>query len=116
LYDAAEQKQVLLNQLIAASRRGIQAQDTERQRIAHELHDEVGQSITALQIQLNLLQNDLHQQGRGILASRLMGISDKIKDGVRQVVMDLSPIELNELGLYMAIAHGSLLKLQAKHI
>lgn len=111
LYDAAEQKQVLLNQLIAASRRGIQAQDTERQRIAHELHDEVGQSITALQIQLNLLQNDLHQQGRGILASRLMGISDKIKDGVRQVVMDLSPIELNELGLYMAIAHGAFAKI-----
>ena len=114
LYNAAEQKQVLLNQLIAASRRGIQAQDTERQRIAHELHDEVGQSITALQIQLNLLQNDLHQQGRGILASRLMGISDKIKDGVRQVVMDLSPIELNELGLYMAIAHGSFAKIASQ--
>ena len=111
LYDAAEQKQVLLNQLIAASRRGIQAQDTERQRIARELHDEVGQSIAALQIQLNLLQNDLHQQGRGVLASRLMGISDKIKDGVRQVVMDLAPIELNELGLYMAIAHGSFAKI-----
>ncbi len=111
LYEAAKQKQVLLNQLIAASRRGIQAQDTERQRIAHELHDEVGQSITALQIHLNLLQNDLHQQGRGVLASRLIGISDKIKEGVRQVVMDLAPIELNELGLYMAIAHGSCAKI-----
>lgn len=111
LYESTMQKQTLLNQLIEAKRRSLQAQDTERQRIAHELHDEVGQSIAALQIQLNLLQIDLHQQGKGVLASRLIGISEKINDGVRQVVMDLSPIELKELGLYMAIAHGSIAKI-----
>lgn len=111
LYESTMQKQELLNQLIAASRRGMQAQDLERQRIAHELHDEVGQSIAALQIHLNLLQIDLHQQGKGVLASRLIDISDKISEGVRNVVMDLSPIELKELGLYMAAAHGSIAKI-----
>ncbi len=107
LYQASMQKQDLLNQLITASRRSMQAQDNERQRIAHELHDEVGQSITALQIHLNLLQNDLHQQGKSVLAGRLVGIADKINDGVRSVVMDLAPIELSELGLVMALSHGS---------
>ncbi len=111
LYESTMQKQDLLNQLIAASRRSMHAQDAERQRIAHELHDEVGQSVTALQIHLNLLQIDLHQQGKGVLANRLIDISGKISDGVRHVVMDLAPIELGELGLYMAVAHGSFAKI-----
>ena len=111
LYESTLQKQELLNQLIAASRRSMLAQDAERQRIAHELHDEVGQSVTALQIHLNLLQIDLHQQGKGVLANRLIDISGKISDGVRRVVMDLAPIELGELGLYMAVAHGSFAKI-----
>ena len=111
LYESTLQKQDLLNQLIAASRRSMQTQDAERQRIAHELHDEVGQSVTALQIHLNLLQIDLHQQGKGVLASRLIDISAKISEGVRHVVMDLAPIELGELGLYMAVAHGSFAKI-----
>ena len=107
LYRASMQKQELLDQLIDASRRSMQAQDTERQRIALELHDEVGQSITALQIHLNLLQVELHQQGKAVLAGRLTGIAEKIGEGVRGVVMDLAPIELSELGLYMALAHGT---------
>ena len=81
--------------------------EDERRNLAHELHDEIGQSITALQIHLNLLQVELHQQGKGVLASRLTGIAEKIGEGVRGVVMDLAPIELAELGLYMALAHGS---------
>jgi two-component system sensor histidine kinase UhpB len=111
LFETSRQKEELLNQLITASRRSMQAQDAERQRIAHELHDEVGQSVTALQIHLNLLQIELHQQGKGVLANRLTDISTKISDGVRSVVMDLAPIELHELGLYMAVAHGSFAKI-----
>ncbi|MFM6989179.1 MAG: histidine kinase [Arenimonas sp.] len=107
LYRASMQKQQLLDQLVDASRRSMQAQDAERQRIALELHDEIGQSITALQIHLNLLQVELHQQGKAVLAGRLTGIAEKIGEGVRGVVMDLAPIELAELGLYMALAHGS---------
>lgn len=107
LFRSSLQKQELLNQLIEASRRGMQMQDAERQRIAHELHDEVGQSITALQIHLNLLQIELHRGGQGVLANRLTEISGKIGEGVRRVVLDLAPIELGELGLYMAVSHGS---------
>ena len=107
LYRAATQKQALLDQLVDASRRSMQAQDAERQRIALELHDEIGQSITALQIHLNLLQVELHQLGKGVLANRLTEIAEKIGEGVRGVVMDLAPLELAELGLYMALAHGA---------
>lgn len=107
LLRASLQKQELLNQLIEASRRSMQSQDIERQRIAHELHDEVGQSITSLQMHLNLLQIELHRGGQGVLATRLSEISSKIADGVRRVVLDLAPIELGELGLYMAVSHGS---------
>ena len=107
LFRSSVQKQELLGQLIDASRRGMQAQDAERQRIAHELHDEVGQSITALQIHLNLLQIELHRSGQGVLAARLNEISEKIGEGVRRVVLDLAPIELGELGLYMALSHGA---------
>lgn len=107
LYQASMQKQGLLSQLIAASRRSMQAQDHERQRIAHELHDEVGQSITALQIHLKLLDKELQQCGKAALSGHLISVADKISEGVRHVVMDLAPVALSELGLENALSHGA---------
>ncbi|RPJ04560.1 MAG: PAS domain S-box protein, partial [Deltaproteobacteria bacterium] len=59
-----EERQQLLDQvgmgrerLQELSRRLIELQETERRELARELHDEVGQSLTALSINLNLIEN-----------------------------------------------------------
>jgi signal transduction histidine kinase len=85
------------------SRRLSAAQETERRAIARELHDEVGQSLTATRINLR----DLEQQAAGgPLAQRLEHTSAIIADllaKVRQMSLDLHPSVLDDLGLAPAL-------------
>jgi len=50
-------------QLQALSRRLVELQESERKELARELHDRVGQSLTALKINIDILQPALASQG-----------------------------------------------------
>lgn len=86
----------------ASTAQALAAQEGERQRIARELHDEIGQSLTAVLLGLRRVI-DRAPEG---LREDLVGISDAVRSGlddVRQVARRLRPGVLNDLGLRSAL-------------
>jgi len=83
------------------SRRLVDVQEAERRRIARELHDHVGQELTALKLTLDRFG----AQG----ASSAQAITDaqsqvnQLVNLVRQMSLDLRPIMLDDLGLLPAL-------------
>ena len=89
--------------LRALSRRLFEVQEEERRRLARDLHDDVGQALTALKIQLESLA-----RGGGELAarSRVDEIVDTVQhtlERVRQLSLSLRPPQLDDLGLAAAL-------------
>jgi two-component system, NarL family, sensor histidine kinase UhpB len=85
-----------------ASRTALAAQEAERLRVARELHDEIGQSLTAVTIQA-----DQAADGDPELASQaLRRVADAVRDSldeVRRIARELRPEALDDLGLVNAL-------------
>lgn len=82
----------------------IVAQEQERARISHELHDEVGQSLTALKITLNRAQQNLSNRERveqALVAGQRM--LEGLMNDVRAISYRLRPAEIDQLGLVAAL-------------
>jgi len=78
--------------------------EEERRRIAHELHDELGQSLTALKMELSRVAQD-HEQVPSLFA-RLRSVLDMIShcvEAVRRISQELRPAILDHLGLGAAV-------------
>lgn len=84
-----------------------QVREDERTRIARELHDELGQALTALRIDLNWLDEKLPEKEKkvGDKLAAMLGLVDKTVDAVRRLSEDLRPGMLDDLGLAAAIEH-----------
>ena len=81
----------------------INSQESERQRIARDLHDEVGASLSAAKLFINQIQYETHASEMKKLAdqsSQILG--DTVKD-VRQIAQNLSPVTLESFGLAEAV-------------
>ena len=80
------------------------AQEQERARISHELHDEIGQSLTALKITLNRIQQNLsdHEKAGALLTNGQHMVEAMVVD-VREIAYRLRPSELDQLGLVAAL-------------
>lgn len=80
------------------------AQERERARISHELHDEIGQSLTALKITLNRARQNLQDREKteALLASGQRMVEEMV-GGVREIAYRLRPSELDQLGLAAAL-------------
>ena len=86
-----------------AARRIVDAHESERLRIAQELHDEVGQTLTAVLLQLSRLQERLPAD----LSHELNEAQDAARaslEDVRRIATDLRPEVLRDLGLASALA------------
>ena len=79
----------------------LQAQEDERRRIARELHDELGQSLTALKINLQQI-HDGCTDGEARLVDSIE-ISSQALQQVRGMALDLRPSILDDLGLVAAL-------------
>lgn len=83
------------------SRELIKAQETERLRIATELHDHLAQDLAAIKLELGGLQE--HSKGADpALAGRIRDLTDRLSKtitGIRDLAYDLLPPGLEELGL-----------------
>ncbi|HXY06807.1 MAG TPA: MASE1 domain-containing protein [Terriglobales bacterium] len=80
----------------------IEAQEQERQRIAHELHDDLGQELALVQIKLN----DLLKESEGALQPGLTDLSNQlssISTTAREISHGLYPSQLEYLGLASAL-------------
>lgn len=84
--------------LAGLSRRVLEVQEFERRAIARELHDEIGQSLTALKLMLQR-----HRQADGCAdmtgIDALMDVTDRTLQQVRSLSLDLRPSMLDHLGL-----------------
>lgn len=88
----------------ALLRRFVSVQEEERQRIAHELHDQVGQLASALRFGLaGLIQvRDRPEQLQQELG-RLQTVAAQLDSKIDRIVLELQPIRLTNLGLHSAI-------------
>jgi two-component system sensor histidine kinase UhpB len=93
------------------SREMIRVRDNERRHLARELHDEIGQNLAALRINMQLLRGpeDFSEESQRIDDS--ICIIDRILEEVRHLSLSLRPPLLNESGL--AVALGTYVKEQS---
>jgi signal transduction histidine kinase len=84
----------------------LTAQEQERGRIARELHDGIGQSLSAIKFRL---EDALGQMGEDIAESSVISLNNLIPiiqstvEEVRRITMDLRPSTLDDLGILATI-------------
>ena len=86
----------------------LTAQERERKRISMELHDELGQSLTVLKLQVRAIERNLREDDQPELkqeSRELLRYLDGIIDNVRRLSRDLSPSILEDLGLESALKY-----------
>lgn len=77
--------------------------ETERARIAHALHDELGQNLTALGIHLNNVRKQSVDQPRvAEITQRMRGIIADTGLAMRRIIADLRPLALDNFGIAVA--------------
>ncbi len=89
--------------LNALSRQIVTAQEDERRRIARELHDEIGQALALVKLNIRAVQR---ATGATSLAPRLeqsLGVVEAALLRVRALALDLRPSMLDDLGLVAAL-------------
>jgi two-component system sensor histidine kinase UhpB len=82
--------------------RALVAQEAERRRVAAELHDEIGQRLTALLLQLDRLARAAPPELGDEFASTLVATRETL-EGVRGLARRLRPEVLDQLGLVPAL-------------
>ncbi len=83
-------------------KRLITVEDEERRRIARELHDETGQSLTALLVGLRMIEQQTGKPEVVAIAHRLRKIASETVDNVGRLARGLHPSVLDDLGLLAA--------------
>lgn len=108
----------------------LAAREEERYRISRELHDDLGQRLSALKMDISLLATDLQTTGGEASAltaqtAAMQRVIDETIAAVRQISADLRPPLLDELGLVPAIEwiaknfrqrFGLIINVQAKEV
>ena len=110
----AEAHEILLEQMdvlrraeeerVALLQRVVTVQEDERRRIARDMHDSLGQQLTALRLKLASLKTDLCRNGVVDNAiERLQDLGKWLDAEVNFLVWELRPTALDDLGLAAAI-------------
>jgi PAS domain S-box-containing protein len=89
--------------LQALSQRIVDAQEVERRRIARELHDEIGQALTAVKIDLQSARSLLEATEHKTQLEHTITIVERTLEQVRDLSLDLRPSLLDDLGLVPAL-------------
>jgi two-component system sensor histidine kinase UhpB len=102
-----KQSEKLLRASMARSRdlsaRLLNAEEEERKRIAHDLHDQVGQELTALKIRLETAARTTDSPAWRAQVLEAAAAAGETLQRVRQMSVDLRPPQLDALGLAVAL-------------
>jgi signal transduction histidine kinase len=102
LYQEAQEREKLLGDLL---KQVVGAQEAERQRIARELHDATGQSLTAIALGLRGIETILGDNRPQVVKQlrEVKSFSTNALDELRRIIADLRPSQLDDLGLAAAL-------------
>ncbi len=98
-----EQLQATTAQLRALSHRLLEVQEIERRNIARELHDEIGQSLTALRIGLKRIQRSKTARSTPEIVDENLKIVEGLIKQIRNMSIELLPSILDDFGLVAAL-------------
>ena len=87
----------------ALSARVVQAQEQERRSIARELHDEVGQSLSALLLDVGTVASQPDARPIRDRLEAVTAAAERIVEEVRRIALSLRPSMLDDLGLVPAL-------------
>jgi signal transduction histidine kinase len=91
-------------QLHALSQRLMKAQEEERLHLSREIHDESGQLLSALTVQLGILERDAgHLEFVDQKIADLKQSVNEIQDNLHRLAVNLRPASLDHLGLVTAL-------------
>jgi PAS domain S-box-containing protein len=103
LYETVKEKHEQLREL---TYRLGEAEESERRKLARELHDKVGQNLTALGISLNILKARIQHDATGNTQSRVddcLNLVGETTARIRDVMAELRPSALDDYGLLSAL-------------
>jgi len=89
--------------LRALSRRLFEVQEEERRRLARDLHDDVGQALTALKIQMESVARAGGEAAARVRVDECVDTVQHTLERVRQLSLSLRPPQLDDLGLAAAL-------------
>ena len=102
---AEEDLQRSFEQLRALAARLQSVREEERTRVAREIHDELGQALTAIKLDLTALLRDLPSDQEPAVrhGQSILKLLDETIQSVRRIATDLRPGVLDDLGLVAAV-------------
>jgi two-component system sensor histidine kinase UhpB len=83
-----------------------EVEEAERKRLANELHDQVGQNLSAINLSLNLIRSQLLPEQNATLGARVddsLGLLEETVQRIRSVMTELRPSILDDYGLPAAL-------------
>lgn len=92
----------------------LDAREDERRRVARGLHDELGQLLTALKVDLTTLAAGSHDAKQTARIEAMVRLVDATFGAVRRISDDLRPLVLDDLGLNVALE--SLARQSSEHM
>jgi signal transduction histidine kinase len=115
LYEQFENKEALCRQLLG---KVLTAQEAERTRLARELHDIIGQSLTAIIMTTAAVEKNFpsnYPAGKQQLAN-VQAVARQALQDLRDLIFDLRPDILDDLGLTLAVRNQAKKHLEAAGI
>lgn len=103
--EAEKDRNLAIQRLTLLSRKAMAAQEEERARLSIEMHDELGQILTALRLNMELVEKQLHD-AYDIPAnalSKAVEMAENATEELRRLCKGLRPPLLDDLGLAPAI-------------
>jgi signal transduction histidine kinase len=100
---AEEAREESNRKLQVLSRRLVETQETERRHIARELHDEIGQTLTVAQLNLQALLPQVNQPSLQPRLRASLEAVERVLEQVHDISLNLRPSMLDDLGLVPAL-------------
>jgi two-component system sensor histidine kinase UhpB len=101
--------------LADATNRIVSQQEAERRRIGTELHDQIGQDMTAIATRLRLVARTTPDEGTRAKLHSIEELVVEAHDHLRDVIHSLHPLVLDLFGLQRALAEGPLRQMARDH-